>query len=212
MQEVIGAETAPETGTDRKSVFNELLQNGIDKRDSEMVALALKNGAEPNILLFAGITYKQSSWDRLRGRNEGLGAEWVRLALEHGADAEATKLHRDERPWPAIHWAQAYFLPAVMDMLIASGAKVDTPSPDGRTPLMDAVKNGFAEEIEYYLQKGADPLYRSADGNTALNMLRHSGQFDRAEQERLIKLMMQHSIPEAQAVENTSAPGKRFSI
>lgn len=212
MQEVIGAEAAPDMNADRKSVFNELLQNGIDKRDSEMVALALKNGAEPNLLLFAGITYKQSRWERMRGRNQGLGPVWVRLALEHGADAEATKLYRDERPWPAIHWAQAYFLPAVMDMLLTSGAKLDTPSPDGRTPLMDAVKNGFVEEIEYYLQKGADPLYRDAEGDCALNMLRHSKMFGRDEKERLVKLMMEHSIPEQGGVENTSAPGKRFSI
>jgi ankyrin repeat protein len=212
MQETFGAETMLQPGTDRKSVFNDLLQNGIDKRDSEMIALALKNGAESNILLFAGITYKQSRWERMRGRNEGLGAGWVRLALEHGADAEATKIHRDERPWPAIHWAQAYFLPAVMDMLITSGAKLDTPSPDGRTPLMDAVKNGFAEEIEYYLQKGADPLYRDAEGNCALNMLRHGKMFDRDEKERLVKLMMAHSIPERGGTENAPVPGKRFSI
>ena len=212
MDDVLTADAAPDMSVDRKPVFNELLQNGIDKRDSEMIALALKNGAEPNILLFAGITYKQSRWERLRSRNAGLGEGWVRLALEHGADAEATKLYRDERPWPAIHWAQAYFLPAVMDMLITSGAKIDTPSPDGRTPLMDAVKNGFVEEIEYYLGKGANPLYLSPDGNCALNDLRHSKMFGRDEKERLVKLMMQHSIPERGGSENTSAPGKRFSI
>ena len=212
MDDVLTSGAAPEEGRDRQSVFDELLSGGIQKKDTEMITLALKNGAEPNLLLFAGITYKPHIWDRVRGRNGGFGPEWVRLALEHGADAEATRLHHDERPWPAIHWAQAYFKPAVMDMLITSGAKVDTPGPDGRTPLMDAVKNGFAEEIEYYLQKGADPLYRGADGNCALSMLRHSNAFDRAEKERLTKLMMHHSIPEVRAVENMSAPGKRFSI
>ncbi|MEZ0224974.1 MAG: ankyrin repeat domain-containing protein [Alphaproteobacteria bacterium] len=212
MQEIIGGEAMQESGADRKSVFNELLASGIQKKDTEMIGLALKNGAEPNLLLFAGITYKQSRYDRILGRNADLGPAWVCLALEHGADVEATKLYRDERPWPAIHWAQAYFLPAVMDMLITSGAKIDTPSPDGRTPLMDAVKNGFVEEIEYYLQKGADPLYTGADGACALNMLRHSKMFDRDDKERLVKLMMHHSIPEQGGFENASAPGKRFSI
>ena len=213
-------DTPPE---DRKRIFNGLLDQGVDKKDTELVTLALKNGAEPNRLLFAGITYKPSRWDKMRKQHLTLNVEWVSLALDVGADVNATKLYKDGKPWPAVHWAQAYFNPAVMGLLLDRGACVDTLGPLGRTPLMDAIRNGYSEEVEYYLSRGADPLRHCADGNFPLHALEDSEKFDDDEKMRLKKLMMQHSAAAAGSfntvatgacdVENkTPSTGKRFSI
>lgn len=215
----IQGEALPE---DRKAVFNGLLEEGIRKKDTELVTLALKNGAEPNRLLFAGITYKPGRIEKWRGNHPDLNLKWVQLALDSGADVNATKLYKDDQPWPAVHWAQAYFAPAIMGLLLDKGACVDALSPLGRTPLMDAVRNGYSEEIEFYLSRGADPLRRCAGDDFPLKALENSDKFDAAEKMRLKKLMMHHTAAAAgdfgraaaapEGAESQPVPGKTFSI
>jgi hypothetical protein len=216
MGEVMTPDIPPDK--DRKDVFNGLLEEGIRKRDTELVTLALKNGAEPNRLLFAGITFQLGLMDRWRRTPADTNVQWVRLALDSGADVNATKLYTDNKPWPAIHWAQAYFDPAVISALLDHGAGVDTLSPQGRTPLMDAVRGGLSAEIEFYLSRGADPLFRCAGGKFPLKELGNSEIFDEAEKLRLKKLMMQRSAAKDFAVDpalveaQKPSSGLRFSL
>jgi ankyrin repeat protein len=214
MAEDIQSDTGASAERAGHAQFNAALSDGIKARDSEMIALALQNGANPNHLLFAGILYRPSVWDQARRRNLDCAEEWVKLALDHGADPNATKMFDDKKPWPAIHWAQRFFDPKITDMLIGAGALVDAKSPLGRTTLMDAVRNGYSNEIEYFLGKGADPLCPCAEGDFPLKHLRASDKFKGEEKTRLVKLMMEHSAANADtpAEAEPSAPRMSFNI
>jgi ankyrin repeat protein len=88
------------------------------------------------------------------------GFEWLKLALQFGADVNAT--NPDEKdpkgdPYPEIHCGYRHFRMDISNHLIANGAWVDTPSPAGNTPLIRAVADGNTERIKYYVEKGADP-------------------------------------------------------
>src|SRR5258708_2075428 len=73
---------------EQQSAFNDALRSGIEQRDRKIIELALKTGADPNILMFEGIAHKPTRWERLFvGENYGLS--WVQLAVEFGADVNA---------------------------------------------------------------------------------------------------------------------------
>src|SRR3954468_5488674 len=93
MDEAVTATEAPPE--DRRQVFNGLLDEGVRKKDTELITLALKNGAEPNRLLFAGIMYKPGRIEKWRRNHPDLNLHWVQLALDSGADVNATKLYKD---------------------------------------------------------------------------------------------------------------------
>src|SRR5882762_7296923 len=73
---------------EQQSAFNDALRVGIWQEDRKIIELALKNGADPNILMFAGIAHKlPSRWERFVYENHGL--DWGQVAVEFGADVNA---------------------------------------------------------------------------------------------------------------------------
>ncbi|KAI4655828.1 hypothetical protein J4E93_000543 [Alternaria ventricosa] len=61
-------------------------------------------------------------------------------------------------------------------ILIKSGAVVDTITPDGSNVLWQAAKDGFAKDVEFLLDHGADPNSVGKDGKSALAAA-ESGQY-----------------------------------
>ena len=186
----------PVLSPEQKSAFNNALETGIQEKDMDVIRLALDNGAEPNLLLFAGINYKASWKDSFNSAAglSGFGFEWVKMALEAGADANAKKFGGGKVDWPAIHWAVDNFNKEVMDLLIEKGASVDTLSPYGDTPLMRAIGKGNEEYVRYYLEKGADPMAVCGEKKETfpLKALQGSDKFKKGPQKALLVLMMQH--------------------
>ncbi|KAI4955645.1 hypothetical protein J4E91_001506 [Alternaria rosae] len=62
-------------------------------------------------------------------------------------------------------------------ILIKSGAVVDTITPDGSNVLWQAAKDGFAKDVEFLLDHGADPNSVGKDGESALAAA-GSGRYD----------------------------------
>jgi hypothetical protein len=50
----------PDLSPEEQSAFDNALRSGIEQKDNRLIDLALKNGADPNILMFAGIAYQPS--------------------------------------------------------------------------------------------------------------------------------------------------------
>ncbi|TAL39244.1 MAG: ankyrin repeat domain-containing protein [Alphaproteobacteria bacterium] len=182
----------PVLSSQQQSAFNNALQTGIQEKDMDVIRLALDNGAEPNLLLFAGISYKPTLKDKfsLEGSR---GLEWVKTAVDAGADVRATKKDGKGVDWEAIHWAQSNFDPEISDFLIGKGALVDKLSPYNDTPLMNAVTGGRQEEIRYYLDRGADPMCICGENKDTfpLKALQASDKFKPAVKKDLLLCMMQ---------------------
>jgi hypothetical protein len=176
------------------SAFNDTLRAGIEQIDANLINLALKNGADPNLLMFAGIAYKPILLERVLDRHP-LNLEWVQLAVSFGADVNAAnpaEKNKDGQPYAAIHCAYSNFNEAVTDFLIQKGASVDTPTAYNNTPLMRAVADGKPELVSYYLQKGADPM-RPCEGTVfPLQALQQSDKFKAGKKAKLLALMMEH--------------------
>jgi Ankyrin repeats (many copies) len=150
----------PDLTANAKSVFNDSLRAAMSRRDTETIKLALESGADPDYLLFEGIRFRPGLMDKFTGKIpvDEIGPGWIKLAIESGANVNATRPRTANNPWPAIHWAHENFNPKATELLLAAGADVDTLTPGGDSPLMRAVKDGDAALAAYYLTKGANPL------------------------------------------------------
>jgi ankyrin repeat protein len=86
--------------------------------------------------------------------------EIIRTLIEYGAAINP----QDPREYPALAEASE----ANLCLLLQHGAKVNAVDPVGRTPLMAAAGNGFAESVRRLLEAGADPNRQANNGGTAL--------------------------------------------
>ena len=190
------------------SAFNAALETGIERKSMDMIRLALDNGAEPNILLLAGVDFKPTWKDKFNYADPWkFGLDWVTTAVEYGADVNVTRNDK-KKPYAALHWSYVNFNKNVADFLIDHGASVDTPSPNGNTPLMRAVSDGDADLLKYYLGKGADPMFACGEkkDDFPLKALQGSDQFKPAKKAELIMLMMQQVKQKSAPPETPPAP------
>lgn len=196
----------PVLNSQQQSAFNNALQTGIREKDMNVIRLALDNGAEPNLLLFEGINYKQTWKDSFNSNTFGL--DWVKAAIGAGADVNAKKHGGGDVDWPALHWAEDNFNDAISDLLIDKGAPVDTPSPYNDTPLMRAIGKGKEELVRYYLNKGADPMCPCGEKKDTfpLKALEDSDKFKKGPKKDLLLLMMRKVKQKAETPEPAPPP------
>lgn len=182
----------PALTNDQKAAFNQALDMAVERKDIDMMRLALKNGAEANRLLFQAIAFKPRWRDYFNDEHaDEIGLNWAKIAVEFGADVKATKNDGQKNPWAALHWLYDNFNPKFMDYLIAQGADVDVKGANGKSMLLMAVQEGKAEIAEYLITKGADPMLVCGDkGNFALRELENSDNFKRAKKAELLMKMM----------------------
>ncbi len=92
-------------------------------------------------------------------------AEAVSLFLQAGFDPRLT----DQRGNPLLTIAVRSQYPDIVTLLLSAGADCNHIAGDRPwTPLMDAVQKGDTVIANILLDHGADPNYRSSDGQTAL--------------------------------------------
>lgn len=164
-----------------------------------MIKLALDNGAEPNLLLFAAIDFKPTWKDQFNYQDpRKFALDWAEIAVSYGADVNATRTDDERKQRPAIHFLYENFSEKMMDFMIAHGASVDTQSPHGNTLLMRAVLDAKTDMAEYFLKKGADPLRERRDGKFPLQQLQRHEKIKQGRKEALLMLMMQHVKPKAE--------------
>lgn len=189
----------PVLSPDQQKAFNKSLRSAIERKDMTMIRLALDNGAEPNILLFAGIDFKPTFSDKFNYTNPmGIALEWVQVAVEYGADVNATRDAENKKPYPAVHWSYSNFNADIAAFLIEKGADVDTLTPFGNTPLLRSVSDGKVAQAEFYLSKGADPLKLCGEkkDNFPLKELQSTDKIKPKHKPALEMLMMQHTRPQ----------------
>ncbi len=84
-------------------------------------------------------------------------AEFVALALESGADADA----RSKNGASALCYAASNDDVSAVRTLIEYGADLDSADSEGQTPLMLAADSGHEECVELLLRHGAETKMRS---------------------------------------------------
>lgn len=118
----------------------------------------LQHGADPNSRNWHGMT-------ALMIAAEFGSIDNIRLLLGSGADVNAQEASQTT----ALTWAIAR--PGnkeILELLLANGARLDTPDRFGHTPLISAVLQGNEENVRCLLQHGADRTPKDSTGKTAL--------------------------------------------
>lgn len=99
----------------------------------------------------------------------------VRSLLQRKVDVNAAQVDGTT----ALHWAVRSDDLAMVDLLLAAGAKVSASNREGVTPLQLAAINGSAGMVQKLLKAGADPnAPLDRFGDTALMMAARTGQPD----------------------------------
>nr|CDP29975.1 Putative protein of unknown function [Podospora anserina S mat+] len=110
--------------------------------------------------------------------------ECATLLIDHGADVDA----RGGEHHTALHAAAFNGYEKVVKLLAERGATIDvTDSPNGRTALIDAAREGQTTVVERLLQLGANSLIRDMGGWTALNEAAPAG-FD-----AIVRILIEHN-------------------
>lgn len=221
---------------DQQTAFNDALFTGISRKDTEMINLALDKGADPDLLLFAAIDDKKTLKDRFRSigktgsalSNWNRGSslkdsfneispqeladtrklDWARTAVRYGANVNATRDGGGLKDRPAVHALHDNFNKALMTYLLSNGVAADVKDPGGDTLLMRAVRDGDAERVSYYLDRGADPMKPCGDRSEyfPLQALQGGDKFGKKTKARLLKEMMAHVKPPPAPSPLVSAP------
>jgi ankyrin repeat protein len=95
-------------------------------------------------------------------------AEWTGRLLDRGA-----QLNRSG--WTALHYAATGPGTAVVDLLLARGAAIEAPSPNGTTALMMAARYGPEDTVDLLLVRGASLSARNIQGLTVVDFARLGG-------------------------------------
>jgi ankyrin repeat protein len=92
--------------------------------------------------------------------------------LEAAALIPGALASRGAHKIPLLSHAVAGAEPAqrALEFLLTSGAELDARDKNGVTALMLAAQSGQADTVRRLLQRGADPMLKAADGNTALGL------------------------------------------
>lgn len=95
-------------------------------------------------------------------------AEVVLQLLAAGADVSAQQVN----PVDVLRFAETC---PVFERCLLATVQLNKPESNGRTPLMQAARNGCAEDISILLKFGADARMADADGVTALHLAASAG-------------------------------------
>lgn len=98
--------------------------------------------------------------------------EAVLWLLDHGAT-----LNPPGARWTALHYASFANRQDVAGLLLARGAQVNAPAPNGSTALMMSAREGHDGMARQLLAAGADPAQANERGETALTWAMRQGHY-----------------------------------
>lgn len=98
----------------------------------------------------------------------------VKLLIDK--DAEVNK-----KGWAPLHYAAANGHDDIVQLLIDHSAYLDTPSPNGTTPLMMAARGNHITTMKVLLDAGADPRIKNQIGMSALDFAKRYNAKDATE-------------------------------
>lgn len=95
-------------------------------------------------------------------------AAWVAKLLDRGAALE-------REGWTPLHYAASGPGTEAAALLLARGARIDAPSPNGSTALMLAARYAPEETVDLLLARGANPKLHNQQGLGAADFARLGG-------------------------------------
>ena len=124
--------------------------------------------------------------------------EMVKLLLSSGK----TNVNlRDKNGGTALFFAAQWNRPKIVEVLIRSGADVNLPLSDGRTPLGFTVFKGYIKVVKLLLQAPGVQINKPGQSNVAALFLACS-----EEHRRIVKLLLEHGADPDMAVQNGITP------
>ena len=134
-------------------------RSGLQGTDATLLVLALKKGADPDLLLFAAIQER--------------ALPVVKIAVEQGgANVNAAhKLPGSQTVAVATDWAYDRFNSQINEYLLSKGMDINARNDSGSTPLMRSVVDQNYSKVMHYLGHGADPMIADNRGQFPLKVL-----------------------------------------
>ena len=169
------------------------LRDTIYKRRAHIVTMLLEHGADIHAsgkgitpLHIAAVTAQESIVNVLLEAGAGaagvsvicaywgLSSETVNLLLEQGAGLEMCDPRHGKS---ALSWTAEIGSPAVIEVLLRHGAKVNHQDNYGSSGLHYASANGRTETVKLLLESGANPNLQDREGKMPLARLASAGRF-----------------------------------
>lgn len=151
----------------------------VDAQGNSLLILAAREGYADTVASL--LQYRPKlGWRNLAGDSALMLAvlkgheKVVDLLLEAGAPLE-------HDGWAPLHYAAFEGRLAILDKLLARGAKIDALTPNRATALMLAARNGHIDAVRRLLRAGADTALKNDRGLTAAAWARTQGNTDIAE-------------------------------
>ena len=151
----------------------DLVQRGMDANTSDrsgttLLMMASRNG---NLALVKSLLAARANVNRRNQHGDTallLAAlkpqvEVAKLLIEHGADVNPPN-------WAPLHYAVLGGSQEMVALLVAKGAKLDLPAPNGQTALMLAVKADKLDLARLLVEAGANKDLAGPDGLTAIGL------------------------------------------
>ena len=174
----------------------------------EVLSLLLSHRAEPSAMDADGWTPLHNAM--LLQSTSGLGI--VRSLITAGAAVDVKTLSEGHTPLHLAHEADskcdfklvsgaddvgrtAYYLPALVQTMIAARADVNARSESGSTPLHEAAANGASSCVLALLHSGADPSTLDEQGRTPLMLAGSRWKAAGSQPETLMRLREMLSAP-----------------
>ena len=102
----------------------------------------------------------------------GASVEEIRLRIADANDIDEI----DFKGWTGLHWALVREVPAVLSLLLESGADPNRPTASGRIPLNIAIRSGQDDAVKLLLNASANANQADIDGKTPI-MVGRSGKY-----------------------------------
>ncbi|HTH60676.1 MAG TPA: ankyrin repeat domain-containing protein [Paraburkholderia sp.] len=183
---VAAAAVAPAYGADTDSIVK-----AVKFDDDKRIAKLLVQGVDPNMttpdklhmpLIVLAAREKSDKVAKVLALNPKTDLDKVDSADENAmmlaalnGDLDLVKLLIDKdaevnkKGWAPLHYAAANGHDDIVQLLIDHSAYLDTPSPNGTTPLMMAARGNHITTMKVLLDAGADPRVKNQIGMTALD-------------------------------------------